>query len=561
MAIRPRISASYINGAINIESWLQQIADLISANDIDLVRQACLLAQSVNEKYFYQGLFMADILVDLRLDGEALAAAIVYGIDISQQLGDKVAKLVKGTTQMSVLRSLQRSNLAEQIDKVRHMILAMVDDVRIVIIKLSESIYLLHNADKLDEEKQRLVAQEAMNIYAPLANRLGIGQLKWQLEDLAFRYLQPAEYKRLSKALSERREDRERYVQQVLAEISALLEKDGIIGAQVSGRAKHIYSIYRKMTDKNLNFEELYDVIALRVLVTSIEDCYAALSTVQARWPQIAKEFDDYIMAPKLNGYASIHTGVIGPGQRHIEIQIRTYEMHKAAEFGVAAHWRYKEGKMKWLHQVMDWQKELRTPSLDDRVYVFTPNGEIKDLIKGSTPLDFAYAVHTEVGHHCRGSKVNGRIVPLTYSLCTGDRIEILTAKNGHPSRDWLIPQMGYLRSSRARIKVRHWFRRQEILEREPQHLNVKQAAHNQSVSNVKLPAAATSNVNMPALIIEGVDNLVTVVARCCKPEPGDLIQGYVTVNRGISVHKNNCSNILRAKKYKNERLVNINWV
>ena len=616
MIARPRIQASYINGTLNIESWLQQVAGSIQVADIDFLRHACALAQLMHEEYFCQGLSMADILVDLGLDSETLAAAIVYGsfqysdldlADISQQLGEKVAKLVKGTMQMSILRSLQKKNTTEQMDKIRHMILAMVDDIRVVIIKLSEAVTILQGAATLDPESRRLIAQETMDIYAPLANRLGIGQLKWQLEDLAFRYLQPDEYKHLSKALNERREDRERYVQQVLAEIRTLLEKDGIIGAEVSGRAKHIYSIYRKMISKKVDFNEVYDVIALRILVPTIGDCYAALSSVQTWLPPVAKEFNDYIAAPKANGYASIHTAVVGPRDRHIEIQIRTYDMHKAAEFGVAAHWRYKEGKIKWLRQVMDWQKELNTPLLDNRVYVFTPNGQIKDFTKGSTPLDFAYAIHTEIGHRCRGSKVNGRIVPLTYSLCMGDRVEILTTKTGHPSRDWLNPQLGYLHSSNARAKVHHWFRLQDysknlaqgqdILERELRRLNLKQVAHNHLATMLHYktsddfyaalgrgdlriahvirclqnedatPAPETKPLPVPdhyqdtsAIVIEGVGNLLTSLARCCKPAPGDPVKGYVTQGRGISVHKQGCSNILRAEKRKKERILDVNW-
>ncbi|MGL4478603.1 MAG: GTP diphosphokinase, partial [Aeromonas veronii] len=378
--------------------------------------------------------------------------------------------------------TLHRSETSpEQVDNVRRMLLAMVEDVRAVVIKLAERIACLREAKTADEETRVLMAQEITNIYAPLANRLGIGQLKWELEDLAFRYLHPDTYKQIAKQLDEKRLDRERYIREFVQSLRNGLKEAGV-DAEVYGRPKHIYSIWRKMQKKHLEFNELFDVRAVRVVTKRLQDCYAALGIVHTQFHHIPREFDDYVANPKPNGYQSIHTVVVGPEGKTVEIQIRTDQMHQDAELGVAAHWRYKEGaqaggkantfedKIEWLRKLLAWQEDLsesgslledlRSQVFEDRVYVFTPKGDVIDLPAGATPLDFAYHVHSMIGHRCIGAKIDGRIVPFTYALQTGDQVEVITQKEPNPSRDWMNPNAGFLRSSRARAKVATWFRK-----------------------------------------------------------------------------------------------------
>lgn len=644
------ISPIATEGSINVESWLQQISEKYSLKNIEFLRQAAPLVRVVGtehaapngESCLQQGLTMAEILAELNVDTDTLAAAMLYSSvcyaglsleDVTEHLNEKIAKLIKGTQQMEAINILRVENYHSHdpatIDNIRKMLLAMVDDANVVLIKLAERLCLLRNVAIFNDAKKKQMAKETMDIYAPLANRLGIGQIKWQLEDLSFRYLEPQEYKKISTLLNQRRIDREQHVQHMVGELTTLLQEADIHNFNITGRAKHIYSIYRKMNRKKVAIEEIYDISAVRIFVTNINDCYAVLSSVHTRWPHVPKEFDDYIATPKPNGYRSIHTAVIGPENKPVEIQIRTHEMHEAAELGVAAHWIYKEGRRKpssyeekisWLRQVMDWQKEiattqaakkeLQTELFDDRVYVFTPTGDVLDLPKGATPLDFAYQLHSELGHRCRGAKVNKHIVPLTYSLNTGEQVDILTIKHGQPSRDWLNPSLGYLKTPRAKAKVLQWFKRQDydknlaegklLLEKEQRRLNLKNfdfenVAHklNYKNSNDCLAAIGRGDLGIQGVVnliqsqfeppaapieikpdiskskisqhltdidIHGVGNLLTHIARCCKPVPGDAIVGYVTIGRGVSIHRQDCSNVLHYRNANQERLLDVNW-
>ncbi len=518
-----------------------------------------------------------------------------------------------------------------QRDNIRRMLLAIVEDVRVVLIKLAEQITSLRAATKLTPEIQKQLAQAVRDVYAPLANRLGIGQLKWEMEDYAFRYLQPEEYKRIAQLLHEKRQDRDAYIHNLVESIQVHLKKQNI-QADVVGRAKHIYSIWRKMNRKGLDFNDIYDVRAVRILVQDIQDCYACLGVVHSLWQYIRKEFDDYIATPKENGYRSLHTAVIGPEGKGIEVQIRTYQMHKEAELGVAAHWLYKEGlrhdasyhhKLATLRQILDWQEEINEPLrdgsetsedasfvaeiFDDRVYVFTPRGDVIDLPRGATPLDFAYHIHSEIGHRCRGAKVNGAIVPLTYVLHSGDQIEILDAKEARPSRDWLNPHLGYLRSSRAKAKVYQWFRFQdrehhilsgrELFDSEIRRLGIEKVViETVAVSlgfkksedllaslgrgdfrmSQVLNALDTQNspieeetllLKKPAewrgrrdIRVEGVGDLMCHYAKCCKPLPGDAIVGYITLGRGVSIHRQDCVHVLQAGEEREQRFIQVQW-
>lgn len=635
------------DGTINIASWLNAVTAKRNAADAKLIRHACVLSQlagadkptASNVSCLQQGLAMAEMLLDLQLDSETIAAAIVYSSvqyaelsieDVQEHLGQNVAKLIRGVAQMEAMRSMH-SQHHTQLENVRKMLLAMVDDVRVVLIKLTERVYLLRAATLLNTEEQHKLAQETLNIYAPLANRLGITQIKWELEDLAFRYLHPAIYKNIAKQLHQTRIERESYIQKIVNLLEQYVAEAGIKEFEVTGRAKHIYSIYRKMQRKKVDYSEIYDASAVRVLVPTVEDCYTVLSIVQSQWEQIPHEFDDYIATPKPNGYKSIHTAVIGPEGFNLEVQIRTFQMHQESELGVAAHWKYKEGaqqkssyeaKIAWLRQVLDWQQELsaaqeidvsQSSQFDDRVYVFTPNGDIVDLPQGATPLDFAYYIHSEVGHRCRGAKINGAIVPLTYTLKTGDRVEILTTKQANPSRDWLNPHLGYLKTSRAKAKVHHWFKLldfehnltegKEILEREIKRLElakidldkiakelnfktedemlaalgcgdlklsqilnlaqeqIKPAQPEDNFQPNIVPSRAASHTSKnTGIFIQGVGNLLTHSAGCCKPVPGDPIIGWITQGRGVAIHRQDCPNILQINSLHKEKLIEVTW-
>ncbi len=629
--------------------WLASIAEGRKPEELDLIRTALDIADRAHveqtrasgEPYLTHAMAVADIVTGLRLDHVSIAAAILHDVvedtdvtleQITERCGPSVAHLVDGVTKMSTIGEYSFSGEGgkEQIkaESLRKLLLAMAEDVRVVLIKLADRLHNMRTLKFLSEDKQRRIARETMEIYAPLANRLGIWQIKWELEDLAFRYLDPATYKQVAKFLDERRVDRQEYINRVIAILEKELTKAGI-KADIKGRPKHIYSIWKKMKNKGLSFHDLYDVRAVRVLVESVADCYHVLGTVHSLWPHIPKEFDDYIATPKENNYQSIHTAVIGPRGKTLEVQIRTYDMDHHAELGVAAHWRYKEGgkqskafeqKIAWLRQLLDWKDEeanagdfidrFKSEVFQDRVYVLTPSGEVFDLPQGATPLDFAYYIHTEVGHRCRGAKVNGRIVPLTYELKSGEQVEVLTTKQGAPSRDWLNPHLGYLKTSRARSKARTWFKQQDqqqnltdgkhLLERELHRLGVSRLSqdklsehfHLQSVDEMliaigrgdinpsqiagavhKLTAPEVkpepeskkvrkrkSHVSEGAIQILGVGNLLTNMARCCKPAPGDPIIGFITQGRGVSIHRRDCKNVLNLPEAKRDRLIEVEW-
>ena len=597
------------------------------------------------------GVEMVEILNSLNMDADSLFTAMLFPIvrdqlvdlaQIEEDFGANISKLVRGVIEMDNIRQLNITHSASslQVDNVRRMLLAMVDDFRCVIIKLAERIAFLRDAEKnYTEEERVLAAKECANIYAPLANRLGIGQLKWELEDYCFRYLHPEQYRAIAKLLKERRLDREQYIADFVTELSGYLQEN-IPHVEVYGRPKHIYSIWRKMQKKHLEFSGLYDVRAVRIIVQKLQDCYTALGIVHTHFKHLPKEFDDYVANPKPNGYQSIHTVVLGKGGKPIEVQIRTQQMHDDAELGVAAHWKYKEGasagrsgyeeKIAWLRKLLAWQDditdsgevmaELRSQVFDDRVYVFTPKGEVVDLPTGSTPLDFAYAIHSEIGHRCIGAKVGGRIVPFTYQLQMGDQVDIITQKNPNPSRDWLNPNLGFTHTAKARAKIHAWFKKldrdknipagKELLESEINRLGIslkqveQQALPRYNLKNlddlyagigggdirigplinflqnkfIKISAqevdeeilrhvstksaanAQQKTERKDCVIVEGVGNLMHHIARCCQPIPGDSIVGYITMGRGISIHRCDCEQFLELQSAHPERVVESRW-
>ena len=632
------------DGSIDVEQWLESIGSKGYFQDLDLLRNACTLshlagfdrATDTGESCLQQGLAMADVLADLEVDQETLAAAIIYVSvhyadlcvdDVSEQLGENVARLVDGTEKMSAISIFNKSpDSKHQIDNMRKMLLAMVDDVRSVLIKLADRLCALRSVAPMSSSMRKSIATEVMEIYAPLANRLGIGAIKWEMEDLAFRYLKPNEYKTIAAGLKSKRLDRDRYVNLIVEELKTHLKEIDIEHFAVYGRSKHINSIANKMKRKNVDISEIYDATAVRILVETKEQCYEALGLIHATWKQIIKEFDDYIVTPKANGYQSLHTAVVGPEERVFEVQIRTFQMHELAEMGVAAHWKYKEGKVnarasherkiEWLREVLAWHRDvsahqgintIETEFLEERVYVFTPDGDILDLPIGVTVLDFAYHIHSQVGHRCRGAKVNGSIVPLTYTLKTGDKVEILTGKEERPSRDWINPNLNYLKTPRARAKVLHWFKQQnydkncaeghEILDKELKNLGVKIDSVEKILPSLNLkalddlyaalgrgdiklgqilariaPAEKMADIkkivkpkrettgSRDSLILEGIGNLLTHMARCCQPLPGDDVIGYVTIGRGVSIHKQDCKNILHASEKQKNRFLEVCW-
>lgn len=631
-----------------MEQWLPKILETRDAASHEIIKEAIALASITNSEYLTpngesclaQGLAMGEILNNLNVDSSTLAAAIIFSAvkytdleyeDVQEHLGEKVAKLVKGTLQMDKINELYhaivaRGNYGHNIDNIRKMLIAIAEDIRIVLIKLAEELYILRRAINFQENQRKEIAQEIMAIYAPLANRLGMVIIKRELEDLAFQYLEPQKYEAILSALTQTKISREQYVNDFIAQIKKVLEENNIYDYKVSGRAKHIYSIYLKMQRKKVDFKDIYDTNAIRILVPSIDDCYHVLSCIHATFSHINKEFDDYINNPKPNGYRSIHTAVVGPQNINVEIQIRTYEMHQQSELGFAAHWIYKEGgtqqskyedKIAWLRQVMDWQHEITNDEkiideirqiFNDRVYVFTPAGDILELPEGATPLDFAYTIHSDIGHRCIGAKINSKIVPLTYNLKTGDRIEILTSKNAKPSRDWLNASLGFLKTSRAKSKILHWYRKenfeknivlgQDILDKELRRLGitlqinmdllVKKLNYKNkdeifaalgsqelklttitSLLSQKTVATDIDKIVIPKFSkthiagdfhIHGIDNLLTRIANCCKPIPGDKILGYITKGNGVTIHREDCSNVLHALKTKPERILITSW-
>jgi GTP pyrophosphokinase len=583
---------------------------------------------------------VAELLRELNLDHECITAAILHQRqqfsapcveDISAAFGPAIAQLVRGLEKMDAIDEYRHAAPSsgkdrKQLERVKNLLLAMVEDVRVVLIKLAECLVRMRHIRERGADERADMARASLDVYAPLASRLGIRHFKWELEDLALRELEPDTYKHLAKQLQARRGEREAFIEQVVTQLSEELADAGI-DARVSGRPKHIYSIWKKMHEKQLSFDQVFDLRALRILVDDVGDCYSALGIVHGLWTHIPREFDDYITNPKPNRYQSLHTAVIGPSGRTLEVQIRTHEMHAHAEYGVAAHWRYKAGaaqreadleaKVDWLRQVLAWQEQgeggedlldqLGTELLDDRVYVVTPKGKIHDLPVGATSLDFAYQVHTDVGHRCRGAKVNGAMVQLTQALKSGDQVEILTTRNASPSRDWLNPNLGYLKTPRARAKVRHWFRQLdydenaahglEIFNRELKRFGVSEpdraglaSRYNYKrfedllagigrgdVSSGQLatalqdalpekplpppkPRARPERKRDGDIRISGVGNLLTQIAGCCKPVPPEPIVGFITRGRGVSIHRDDCANALRLGVEDRSRIIDVDW-
>ena len=675
----------------SIQSLLDTVAKTFAPAEADAIRRACEFAAP-----YYDGkadltgtplikhaLGAAAILAGMNMDYETITATILHAVpeylknwqeQVAQDFGANVKMLVEGISRMEHIRQFSevpghgkknKEEAAEQIESLRKMLLAMVEDIRVVLIKLAERTQTLRHLSGASAELQKLTAQQTQGIFAPLANRLGVWQLKWELEDLSVRYLEPELYKKIAKQLDERRADRERYIADVVSRLEEALNKAGI-PAEVTGRPKHIYSIINKMKRKHLDFSELYDVRAVRILVgdmtrrdevsgagmspsassrnlvprsnvpeadenkvDGIRGCYTALGLVHELWPPIESEFDDYIAHPKSNNYRSLHTAVIGPRGLALEVQIRTRDMHRHSELGVAAHWRYKEGvksdtrfdeKIAWLRQILEWKEELagrgdmqeqfKNELFHDRVYVLTPQGKVVDLPKGATPVEFAYTLHTDLGHRTRGAKVDGSIVPLNYKLQNGQRVEILTVKQGSPSRDWINPSLGFLQSPRIRAKVRAWFKNQNLdesiaqgrtqLDRELHRLGVTtinqeklaQRLHYNKLEDF-LAAIGRNEITprriavaiqeeLPAKIIEiakpgpikpsalrtakaditvgGVNNLMTRIAKCCNPAPGDAIVGYITRDRGIAIHREDCAFMLRMTENRRDRKLSAQW-
>ncbi|MEO6975130.1 MAG: bifunctional (p)ppGpp synthetase/guanosine-3',5'-bis(diphosphate) 3'-pyrophosphohydrolase [Gallionella sp.] len=624
-----------------------------------MVRKACEFAgpfyagqvELTGAPLMQHALGAADILAGMNMDHETIAAAILHAVPeyldvwrerIARDFGTNVTALVEGISRMEQIPQFSeipgrgkknKEQAAQQIESLRKMLLAMVEDIRVVLIKLAERTQTLRHLSGASAEQQKLIAQQSRSLFAPLANRLGVWQLKWELEDLSVRYLEPELYKKVAKLLDERRVDREHYISAVVIRLKQALSQAGI-AAEVTGRPKHIYSIINKMKHKHLDFSELYDVRALRILVDDdkvdgIGACYTALGLVHELWIPIESEFDDYIAHPKSNKYRSLHTAVIGPRGLALEVQIRTREMHRHSELGVAAHWRYKEGvksdtrfdeKIAWLRQILEWKEELankgdlqeqfRNDLFHDQVYVLTPQGKVIAMPKGATPVEFAYMLHTDIGHRTRGAKVDGGIVPLNYKLQNGQRVEILTVKQGGPSRDWINPSLGFLQSPRIRAKVRAWFKSQNFDEsvaqgrtqldrelhrlgitsinqeklaqrlhfnkledflaaigrNEVTHRRIAVAIHEELPNKVialakpKMLKPVTERTSQADITVGGVNNLMTRIAKCCNPAPGDAIVGYVTRDRGITIHREDCSFMLRLTESRKDRKLTAQW-
>lgn len=645
---------------IDVERWVLRLVEKtrMAPETVAKLQDACNLAADIekqvqaqgklwnpNVSSFLTGLEMAEILAELGLADESLVAAVLYRpvregnlaiTTVEKRFGEEVASLIQSVLRMAVISTLRNDSEREvlgfdvehQAAKVRQMLVSIIDDVRVALIKLAERTCTIRSIKLASEERQRRVAREIFDVYAPLAHRLGIGHIKWELEDLAFRYLEPVEYKHIAKLLAERRMDREHYIGELMRSLKDELHRVGIKG-DVSGRAKHIYSIWRKMQRKEISFAKIYDIRAVRVLVPTVADCYTLLGIVHSKWRNIPDEFDDYIAAPKENGYRSLHTAVVGPHNRIVEIQIRTNEMHEEAEFGICAHWQYKgsdsasatnsyESKIAWLREVLEWHDEIGSEDVKDlfkhegspdRIYVFTPEGHVVDLPPVSSPLDFAYRIHTEVGHRCRGCKINGRIAPLSTLLRTSDQVEIITGKNESPSRDWLSPAAGYLHTTRARAKVQQWFRKQDqekniaagkiMLEREFRQLGMRNINLDELADKFNKKGAVglyaalgAGDVNVEQVIravraqivraidtipivkkrtqasrfgtsrfyIHGVGDLLTRVAKCCNPVPGDEISGFITSGRGVTIHRQDCGSLLRLKGQHPGRVLQVSW-
>ncbi len=632
---------------MDLKELEQQIKSYQPGADFKILEDAFRFAATAHEgqkrrsgeDYIIHPLGVAAILAELQLDQVTIAAALLHDVvedtpiklnEIKERFGDEIALLVDGVTKLSRLE--YKTKEEQQAETLRKMFIAMAQDIRVILIKLADRLHNMRTLKHHPPEKQGEIAQETLEIYAPLAHRLGIFRLKWELEDQALRYLEPERYYQLVNSISMKRQEREEYIQEVVDILMKELAEGGI-KADIQGRPKHFYSIYNKMIKEEKDINEIYDLIAVRVIVDSVKECYAALGLIHALWLPIPGRFKDYVAMPKHNMYQSLHTTVIGPNGEPFEIQIRTWEMHRTAEYGIAAHWRYKEAagssdkefeqKLTWLRQLLDWQREMRDPKefmeslktdlFSDRVYVFTPRGDVVELPAGSVPIDFAYRVHTDVGHRCTGSRVNGRIVPLEYQLKTGDIVEILTTKGSRPSRDWLH----IVKTSQAKNRIRQYFRKEdreknlargrELLEKEcqrqgfepgevlkPAFLQEITRRFNQSSAEdlyvmladgaitpfqvlgrfkgeeeppttaeiVKSAVKPWSGYGKPShgIRIKGVDKLDVRLANCCNPLPGDAITGYITRGRGVTVHRSDCPNINHHRKMEKERIIEVAW-
>lgn len=640
----------------SFESLIFPIEQTLTTPDRALIEHAYYVASEAHqgqkrksgEAYFVHCVAVARILIEMQLDTAVIAAGLLHDVvedtsltlvDIEEEFNEEIARLVEGVTKMEAIplgKDKERNLEAREAEFLRKTLLAMDSDVRVILIKLADRLHNMRTLGYLKREKQLRMAHETMNIFAPLASRLGIWQMKWELEDLSLRYINPEQYRHIANLIDNRRTQRDSYIDKVVEQMRSLLAEHNI-DAQVSGRPKHIYSIWRKMERKSLSFDKIYDVRAVRVIVEDRLTCYQVLGLVHATWRPIPEEFDDYIAAPKDNFYQSLHTAVILGDGNTLEVQIRTHEMHVHAEYGVAAHWRYKENstqnqteaddvynrRIRKLRDMMEVGKTadtadefldaMRTDVFEDRVYAFTPKGDIIDLPAGSTPIDFAYHIHTDVGNRCRGAKVNGKLVPLHYQLEVGDRVDILTAGRGGPSRDWLNPNLKYVKTKRAAAKIRQWFRKQdrdkmilvgkEHLNQELKRLGINNSSHDdlanmlgvsrtddmfaqigfgdlhpQHVASkiieldrqsrpeeAEIPVeqqVSTLPVRAPSappedIAVQGIEGLLTNLARCCNPVLGEEIVGYVTVGRGVSIHRKDCSNVLNLPK---NRLIEVSW-
>jgi guanosine-3',5'-bis(diphosphate) 3'-pyrophosphohydrolase len=621
-------------------SELLRIADHLDPKDQQMVRKAYERAANAHtgqrrlsgEEYVNHPLEVAAILADLELDAETIAAALLHDTvedtaltsdEVEREFGPEVARLVDGVTKLG--RIALRSDQQQQAENIRKMMVAMAEDLRVVLIKLADRLHNMRTLDPLPEVKRRKISRETLDIYAPLAHRLGIGQVKWELEDLAFRNLEPEAYEDVVKRIARKRNDRESLVSDLREILARELEKVGI-QAEITGRPKHIYSVWQKMTKENKDFSEIYDLSAIRVHVESVRDCYGVLGVVHSLWKPVPGRFKDYVAMPKSNGYQSLHTTVITHTGEPIEIQIRTHEMHRVAEFGVAAHWTYKEGgkdasfdqKLSWLRSLLEWQNEVgdaesfldsvKVDLFQDEVYVFTPKGDVLNLPSDSTPVDFAYRIHTEVGHRCIGAKVNGRMVPLDYELQNGEIVEILTSKGPHgPSRDWL----NFVKSASAKERIRKWFKSQrreenvakgrDLLDKElhrMHRLNLADLDDGKLVQIATLhrfaaiddflaaigygdlsPHAVVMRMALsldapggelraiplipnvqptPRVLVRGEKGIMTKIAPCCQPVPGDAIVGYTTRGKGVTVHRVDCINAVNAQDQ--ARVVPVDW-
>ena len=653
--------------AVPIEKLMEQLPENYSLADRELVLRAYRVAEEAHreqkrhsgEPYINHCITVASILADLRVPPEVVAAGLLHDTvedtkvslsEIRRDFGDTIAILVDGVTKLTNLPRVSRDQHIQSAEHgngngtveieatapslgrkqdlksetLRKTFLAMGDDVRVVLIKLADRLHNMRTLGHMPEAKRKRIAKETLDIFAPLANRLGIWQIKWELEDLGFRYLDPEKYKEIAEQIQEKRSDREEQIETIKETLITLLANNNI-KAEISGRPKHIYSIYRKMTQKGKPFDLVRDVRAVRLIVPDVPSCYAALGVIHTHWRPIPGEFDDYIAAPKDNFYQSLHTAVIYEDKRPLEVQIRTQEMHENAEYGIASHWRYKEGgknadksfeqRINWLRRMMEWRSDvndaqefvegMKSDVFQDRVYVFTPRGDIIDLSAGSTPIDFAYHVHTDIGHRCRGARINGKLVPLYQDLKTGDQVEILTAKRGGPSRDWLNPNLGLVKTQRARTKIKAWFKKQEdeqnlsqgrvALERELQRLGISETNYekmartlgfklpdemfialgngdlsvNKIIKDISETTQATDileitapahdqKTSTDAVTVVGLKGLLSSMARCCNPMPGDQIVGYITRGRGATIHRQDCPNILHRKD--RERFLQVGW-